>query len=635
MPLARFFSAPLAGRATSLRPFAYAVGGVVLFGVIFATFWAGRTATMVQNIMVEKGTALISALESSMRTSKRSGAGLRLQFLLEELASRKDVRFMALTMPDGTILAHSNPRRIGEILSTTNNREMTRDDMARLHVGDDPSATLMHLEGGHTFAVYQRFHMQPPRSETPPFGEDLFSMWNGVPLLPPPPPPSPGPSGEHSPEKARLAPPAPYVVVGLHPRSLYAAYRYDRQRVWIIGTGFIAGGLALVALAYGVARFRASRRGQRVAEALAEELALTLPDGLVLLDPKGRVVRMNEEALRLMGLVSAPVGQKAEEALPLPLAECVGKLQDRATLTDTPVVLNEGDEASQRHLTVRGGHVRDVFEGVLGTLMILRDMTEVRRLEAEVRRREKMAAVGNLAAGVAHELRNPLSSIKGYATYFAGRFAPGSEDRKAAQVMVREADRLNRAITDLIGLSRPTDIHPQTTDLGLLVEDVMRLVRQDAAQRKVVVRLEPEGAFGPDLRAGSGERFGAVVDADRIRQVVLNLCLNALDAMPDGGELCLSLSWGQADGRQVVALEVRDSGCGIPPDDLPHIFDPYFTTKGHGTGLGLATVLKIMEAHNASVTVRSTPGQGTVFRLQWPVIEAADNERSGNDKETA
>ena len=271
-------------------------------------------------------------------------------------------------------------------------------------------------------------------------------------------------------------------------------------------------------------------------------------------------------------------------------------------LPDTEIILRHGEE--QQYISVRGGHVNEGYEGRLGSLMFLRDLTEVRRLEAEVRRREKLAAVGNLAAGVAHELRNPLSSIKGYATYFGGRFPEGSADREAAQVMVKEVERLNRAIGDLIGLSRPTDIRPRMTGMRRLIGDTLRLIGQDAANHKVAIRFDAPEVL-PDV----------AIDPDRMRQVILNLCLNGLEAMPDGGELFLSLH----PEPDALRLEIRDTGVGIAPDALPHIFDPYFTTKGQGTGLGLATVHKIMEAHGGSISVTSEPGQGAVFRLLLPL----------------
>ena len=344
-----------------------------------------------------------------------------------------------------------------------------------------------------------------------------------------------------------------------------------------------------------------------MAEALAEELAVALPDGLVVFDAKGRITRMNKAALTLLGMEApakgkAFLGRKPAEVLPSALAELAAKLLQEPVLPDTEIILRHGEE--QQYISVRGGHVNEGYEGRLGSLMFLRDLTEVRRLEAEVRRREKLAAVGNLAAGVAHELRNPLSSIKGYATYFGGRFPEGSADREAAQVMVKEVERLNRAIGDLIGLSRPTDIRPRMTGMRRLIGDTLRLIGQDAANHKVVIRFDAPEVL-PDV----------AIDPDRMRQVILNLCLNGLEAMPDGGELFLSLH----PEPDALRLEIRDTGVGIAPDALPHIFDPYFTTKGQGTGLGLATVHKIMEAHGGSISVTSEPGQGAVFRLLLPL----------------
>ena len=578
------FSSPGKNRSDSSLMGTLGAALVLVFGVVLIS---GLSLDRTQNAMVrflaEKGVALASALESGIRSGTRSRGGIRLQFLVEELAARPDVRFIAVTMPDGTILAHSNPQRVGEVLSTSEGRELTAANLEAMQPADKPAWTIMDMEGSRSFVVFKTF--RPQIRET----------------------------GKHHARRMHSSAssgPIPYIFLGLDLTPLEVAQAQNQERAVMLGAWvLLAGMLALLGL-HAMERIRSSRRGQRVAEALAEELAVTLPDGLVLLDPRGRVTRRNNAALHLLGnlmppkLVSSYQGRKASDVLPAPLAELTGRLLRETILPDTEVTLKDGEET--RYLSVRGGHVNDGDRERVGSLMFLRDLTDVRRLEAEVRRREKLAAVGNLAAGVAHELRNPLSSIKGYATYFGGRFPEGSADREAAAVMVREVERLNRAIGDLIGLSRPTDVRPRLSDMRRLLEDTLRLIGQDAANHTVSVRLDA----ADDLPL-------VPVDPDRMRQVILNLCLNGLEAMPHGGELTLFLH--PEPSSDMVRLEVRDTGMGIDPAALPHIFDPYFTTKGQGTGLGLATVHKIVEAHGGSISVTSEPGQGTLFRVLLPL----------------
>lgn len=242
---------------------------------------------------------------------------------------------------------------------------------------------------------------------------------------------------------------------------------------------------------------------------------------------------------------------------------------------------------------------------------------EARRLAKEVARNEKLAAVGTLAAGVAHEIRNPLSSIKGYATYFQYRFEEGSEDREAAAVMAREVDRLNRVITDLLGLSNQARMKIADVNMGEVLDHVARLLRENAASHRICLRVR-KAAKVPQIKG----------DMEKLSQAILNLCLNAMDAMPDGGELTLAVS----GGGKYICISVRDNGEGIPEDIRGQIFDPYFTTKGSGTGLGLPMVHKIITAHGGQVEVYSRiKGEGgsgmTIFNLWIPVNGAEEEGR--------
>jgi two-component system sensor histidine kinase HydH len=232
-------------------------------------------------------------------------------------------------------------------------------------------------------------------------------------------------------------------------------------------------------------------------------------------------------------------------------------------------------------------------------------LEEVRRLKDEVRRQEKLAALGGLAAGVAHEIRNPLSSIKGMATFFREQFDDGSEAREAAGVMIREVDRLNRVISELLDFARPTDLNRRFSDLSPLINRSIQLIQQDAASQNITIEVHISDDICP-----------VNIDPDRLTQCLLNLYLNALQAMSEGGTLTVGCHH-EDDGRK-VRITVSDTGEGVAAEHLDSIFNPYFTTKNKGTGLGLAIVHKIVEAHQAHLEVESTPGRGTRMIIEIP-----------------
>jgi two-component system sensor histidine kinase HydH len=255
-------------------------------------------------------------------------------------------------------------------------------------------------------------------------------------------------------------------------------------------------------------------------------------------------------------------------------------------------------------ISVSAARIINEIGDFVGQVLILRDLGEVRRLQNEVRRHEKLAALGGMAAGVAHEIRNPLSSIKGLASFFADQFEYGSDSQEAAVVMVQEVDRLNRVITELLDFARPTDLKRKSTDLASLVTRSLRLIQKEAANQNITINLQPEDDICP-----------VRIDPDRMAQCLLNLYLNAIQAMENSGTLTVRIS---VDNDQYVHITVSDTGRGIHPEKLDKIFDPYFTTKKTGTGLGLAIVHKIVEAHQGQMKVKSTPGQGTSFTVIIP-----------------
>jgi two-component system sensor histidine kinase HydH len=249
-----------------------------------------------------------------------------------------------------------------------------------------------------------------------------------------------------------------------------------------------------------------------------------------------------------------------------------------------------------------------IHEDAKGMVLFMRDLGEVKGLQAEVRRSERLAALGRLVAGMAHEIRNPLNSISGYSQHLKGKFRSDTSEGRALDVIVREVDRLNRVITELLDFSRPREPELSPLDLNLIVSQTLSLMERETSSQGVAVVEE--------LSVGKALIMG---HADSLKQLLLNLLLNALQAMPDGGVLTVQTE--NSAGR--VILKIADTGPGIPEGDQETVFEPFFTTRENGTGLGLAIVHRIILDHGAEIRVESSPGDGTMFVIRFPGVKSA------------
>jgi two-component system sensor histidine kinase HydH len=257
-------------------------------------------------------------------------------------------------------------------------------------------------------------------------------------------------------------------------------------------------------------------------------------------------------------------------------------------------------------LSLSAAPLKDETGREMGLVLLLRDLREIRDLQEKVRRSERLASLGRLAAGVAHEIRNPLSSIRGFAQYFMRRLKGQEEEQGYASIMVKEVDRLNRVISELLDFARPKKPHREPQALEEIIDYSLKLLQSEFSQLKIKV----EKSFEPDLP-------NVEVDRDQISQAFLNLLLNSLESMEGEGKIKVSLK--KISQPPALEVAIMDTGRGIAREDLGKVFEPFFSTKRKGSGLGLAIVHQIVENHGGDIAVDSQEGMGTTFRITLPL----------------
>ncbi len=345
---------------------------------------------------------------------------------------------------------------------------------------------------------------------------------------------------------------------------------------------------------------------------LHQNIVRSLASGLITVDPDGIVLTANQASSEILRRpVAALVSHSIDEVMP-GLRELLANVEFSADLRRADL------EIGDLVVGVTVSPLRDLDDRVIGRVVNFSDLSELRRLEQNVRRAERLATVGELAAGVAHEIRNPLASISGSIELLRATPQASEDDRALMAIVHREIQRLNVLIGDLLDYARPRPRQPVDFDLGVLVKEVVQIARGDRG-------------FA-DVEIGFAVDAPLTIHADpaKLRQVVWNLLRNAADAAATGGKHVHVEARAEADD---VTIVIEDDGTGIEPDKLARIFDPFFTTKQKGTGLGLATCQAIVAEHGGRIDVDSQVGEpptGTKFVVHIPraVIDEAAASRT-------
>lgn len=561
--------------------FAAAVGILLLIVLFFALSNMRRERQLVRENLFNRAQAVARMVGAGARSAMMMGAGTpQVQHLIEQAAEEADIRYLMIVDQEHVILAHSDPARLGERLG---------ERPPLLPRAEERSVFRIVAPGngdGKIFELTSAFRPQAMRGR----GMMMRGMMREF-------------------EPAAL--PASFIVVGLEMAAEEALIRQGIYHIIFISLALFLAGLGGWTALLNAQGVRTSQQTLTYMQIFTGRLISRLPLGVIATanpaspaDP-GRIKTFNPTAAAFLGLDPAAVlNRRPQEALPAPFAGLLNEVGRQGEGNSREV---EYQTADGRHLNLHVAALAmvDPDQGVIGRVLLLQDLSERKNLEQERRKHERLLALGKMAAGVAHEVRNPLSSIKGLATLLGAKFAPASPEQEAAGLLVNQVERLNRAISELLDYARPLPLRRSPVDLNQLFADSLKLMEGEAETLGISLLRQAN----PDLPAISA-------DPDRLDQVLLNLYLNSFQAMPEGGELRVGAE-SAADGREVI-ITVSDNGQGIPPELLGQVFDPYVTGKADGVGLGLAMAYKIIDEHGGRITISSQPGQGTTVTITLP-----------------
>jgi len=359
-------------------------------------------------------------------------------------------------------------------------------------------------------------------------------------------------------------------------------------------------------------------------EAFNQDIIQSLDSGLLTIDSRGKITSCNKTAQKILGLNPEEIEQGHIQQLFPDIDGALFRMAENSPRAN-PYQRYETTFADRTGKTLFLGFsispLRDNNDRVIGKTFIFQDITKFKEMEEQIKRSDRMATIGEFAAGIAHEIRNPLTSLSGSIQVLKEELELRGANRHLMDIILRESERLNNLITDFLLFAQPPRTNKEKLDVGRVIGETLQLF-DNSPDRNRAIKI---------VKELTGKAF-LLGDPHQLKQLFWNLFINAAQIMPNGGELRVNLETVNADGTSnplkgakkrdmtpFAKISVSDTGDGIKPAEKEKIFEPFFTTKEGGTGLGLAIAHRIVENHEGFISVNSHRGKGTTFEIFLPM----------------
>jgi two-component system sensor histidine kinase HydH len=537
-----------------------------------------REETRALHFLHSQGVTLLRSIDASARTGMTSlmWQEVSLGKLLQEIARDEEISYIYLIDGNGFITHHSDPSKNGQ--RATWKPDLVNNDQIVTRIRELPDGVRIYELAKYFSPIYEPSIISKNKAQSQ---RQLV---------------------------ARYSHRGDIIVLGMKMTAFEDARRADLQHALIMAGIILVLGSGAIFFIFVIQNYYLVNKTLKQTQDYTRQVVASMANGLLSINIEGKITSYNPLALELLGLKEAEIqGIDFKKIIDFKAAGIIQTLDQCISVLDREIIYHKpSGEIIPLALSITP--ILGESNICQGAVIILRDLSEIKQLEEKVRRSEKLAAIGKLAAGVAHEIRNPLSSIRGFAQYLQRSLKNHPQEQEYAETMVLEVDRINTVVSDLLTIARPIEAELSPTDVTELIEHSIRLVQADARSRNVNIELNISDLSKIPL------------DSNQMTQAILNLLLNALQAVNSGGRIEVGAELDPSVSR--LKIWVEDNGSGITADQKDKIFDPFFTTREKGTGLGLAIVHKIVENHNGEIHLESPPHgeeKGTRITLSIPV----------------